>query len=165
MSSSGSLPITALGACSGSAYRCEDRAEPAGEPSEGTVDSFAAAGSSIAGSVDSARGAAPVAEPAAGSVTIALEPGAEPQLVHGAAAAGILYTGRSESRRWWLQPAAARNAGATIAISHARRGRTAIRAIDFKAIFHLLARVEHLPDIQGRALINRESQSRCRTKG
>ncbi len=87
MSISGSSPITALGACSGSTFRCEDRAEPAGEPSDGTVDSVEPAGSSIAGSDDNARGAAPVPTPAAGSVTIALEPEPEPQLVHGAAAA------------------------------------------------------------------------------
>ena len=87
MSLSGSSPIPAVGARSGSAFRCEDRAEPAGEPSDGTVESVEPAGSSIAGSDDNARGAAPVPAPAAGSVTIALEPEPEPQFVHGAAAA------------------------------------------------------------------------------
>ena len=95
MSISGSSPITALGARSGSTFRCEDRAEPAGEPAgepgDGTVESVEPACSSIAGSDDNARGAAPVPAPAAGSVTIALEPEPEPQLVHGAdAAAGML---------------------------------------------------------------------------
>jgi len=91
MSISGSSPITALGARSGSTFRCEDRAEPAGEPSDGTVDSVAAAGTSIAGSDDNARGAVAGPAPAAGSVTTALEPEPEPQLVHGAdVAAGML---------------------------------------------------------------------------
>ena len=85
---SGSSPITALGACSGSTFRCEDRAEPAGEPGDGTVDSVEPAGSPIAGSDDNAPGAVPVPAPAAGSVTIAFAPEPGPQLVHGAAAAG-----------------------------------------------------------------------------
>jgi hypothetical protein len=91
MSISGSSPITALGARSGRTLRCEDRDEPAGAPSDGTVDSVAAAGWSIAGSDDNARGA--TAEPAlaAGSVTTALGPEPEPQFVQGAgAAAGML---------------------------------------------------------------------------
>jgi hypothetical protein len=76
--------MTAFGARSGSAYRCEDRADPVGELSEGTVDSEAGADSSITGSDDNDLGAAL----AAGSVTIEPEREAEPQLVQGAAAAG-----------------------------------------------------------------------------
>ena len=51
---SGSSPGTAWGARSGRLLRCEDRAEPAGEPSDGTVDSVEGANWSIAGSDDNA---------------------------------------------------------------------------------------------------------------
>ncbi len=87
MSTSGSSPIDALGVRSGRTLRCDERVEPAGEPSAGTVDSVEAAGSSITGSDDRERDDPPTAAPAAGWVTIALEPAPEPQLVQGAAAA------------------------------------------------------------------------------
>jgi hypothetical protein len=88
---SGSSPIIALGARSGRTLRWDDRLEPAGDPSDGTVDSVEPAGSSMAGSDDKARGAATVPALEPGSVTMALEPEPEPQLVQGAdAALGML---------------------------------------------------------------------------
>jgi hypothetical protein len=79
--------MIALGACSGRAERWDERAEPADEPSGGTVDSFAAPGSTIGGSDGNVLGAA---AGAAGSLTTAPEPEADPQLAHGAEAAGTL---------------------------------------------------------------------------
>ena len=83
MSRSGSLPIEAFGAGSGRAFRCDERAEPPGEPSEGTVDSLAPAGSSMAGSDDKVRDE-PAPAGTDGPVMIGTEPEPEPQLVHGA---------------------------------------------------------------------------------
>ena len=65
-SSSGSPPIEAFGAGSGRAFRCDDRLDPDGEPSDGTVDSLAPAGSSIAGSDDKVRDDAPAPAGSAG---------------------------------------------------------------------------------------------------
>ena len=79
MSRLGSSPIEALGASSGRLLRGDDRAEPAGAPSEGTVDSVEPDGASMTGSDERTRGDEPA--PAAGEVTTA----PEPQLVQGAA--------------------------------------------------------------------------------
>jgi hypothetical protein len=80
MSRSGSEPMVAFGAGSGRASRWDERADPAGEPRLGTVDSVEPDGadSSMVGSDMRGRDV----EPAGAGLTTADE--AEPQLVQGA---------------------------------------------------------------------------------